>query len=239
MFSLRWLGLIALAGVLIAACIYLGDWQHQRYEQRAAINERIAAAEADDSPAPVETLLTVDTQPDDGTVWTKVRATGTFDTEGQILIRARSVNSQAGYEVVTPLLLADGTAVLVDRGWIPSSPSGATELPDVPAAPDGEVEITGRVRASESRIADINEVDGARQARSVNVDQIADDLDYPVLGGYITDDDPAAGFTEIPVVEQRSWQNFAYAYQWWLFALLIPVGLVMIARREANTPARA
>ncbi|MGH8880464.1 MAG: SURF1 family protein, partial [Stackebrandtia sp.] len=73
------------------------------------------------------------------------------------------------------------------------------------------------------------------QARSINVDQIADGLQQPVLGAYVTDERPADGFSAIPVVEERSWQNFAYAYQWWLFVAMIPVGLVVIARKEAKT----
>lgn len=180
-------------------------------------------------------VLTVGADPDDDTVWTRVTATGVYRGDGQILIRNRSVDGQVGYEVVVPLVLDDGTALLVDRGWIPPAESGATALPDIPALPTGEVTVTGQVRAPESRVGDTNEVDGVRQARTINVAQIAEGLDLPVLGGYVTEVEPADGFTAIPVVEERSWQNFAYAYQWWLFAVMIPVGLVVIARKEAKT----
>ena len=37
----------------------------------------------------------------------------------EILARARTVDGRVGFEIITPLVLADGTAVLVDRGWVP------------------------------------------------------------------------------------------------------------------------
>ena len=36
----------------------------------------------------------------------------------EILVRGRTVEGTVGFEVLTPLVLADGTAVLVDRGWV-------------------------------------------------------------------------------------------------------------------------
>lgn len=234
--SWRWLGMSLLGLVLVATCIGLGVWQHDRYELRDATNKRIEAAASDDSPAAVTEVMSTKSEPSTTEQWAKVTASGTFDVDGQVLIRNRSVEGQAGYEVVTPLLLDDGTALLVDRGWIPPAASGATELPTVPAPPSGTVTVTGTVRPSESALGKVDTVDGTRQARSVNVDKLAAHLDVAVLRGYITEDDPAEGFTAIPVPTQAAWQNFAYAYQWWLFAAMIPVGLAMIARKEAAGP---
>lgn len=231
--SWRWLGVTAVAAVLIATCVWLGMWQHDRYEHRAATNDRIAAA-SQDNAAPLETIMAVGEQPATDEVWSIVTVTGEFDSTGQVLIRNRSVDGKTGYEVVTPLIMDTGEAVLVDRGWVPASDLGAMALPEVPAPPTGVVEITGRVRASESQLSELNQVDGVNQARTINTDQIADTVAYELVGGYITDTDPGDGLVAIPVREERSWQNFAYAYQWWLFALMIPIGLVMLARREAK-----
>lgn len=231
--SWRWLGVVALALVLIATCVWLGTWQHDRYEQRAATNDRIAQS-ADAAPQPIGAIMAVGQPPPTDQLWSVVTVEGRFDQAGEVLIRNRSVDGQTGYEVVTPLVMDDGSAVLVDRGWVPASDQGATVLPEVPQAPAGTVEITGRVRAPESAVSGFNQVDGTHQARTVNTDQISEVVEYDLVGGYITDMNPADGFTAIPVVEERSWQNFAYAYQWWMFALMIPIGLVMLARREAN-----
>ncbi|MGH8795037.1 MAG: SURF1 family cytochrome oxidase biogenesis protein [Stackebrandtia sp.] len=232
--SLRWLGLTLFGVVIVATFIWLGFWQHGRYEDRSAVNARIAASIDDDSPADVASVLNVDAAPAEAAVWSRVQANGEYDPAGEVLIRNRSLDSRVGYEVVTPLILDDGTAVLVDRGWVPAPEADATALPDVPPPPEGTVTVTGGVRSSEKELGSPNEVEGVAQARSVNVDQLSADLSYPVRDGYVVDDDPGEGLTAVPPAEQRAWQNFAYAYQWWLFALMVPVGLVMLARREAH-----
>lgn len=225
---------MVLTGSLTATFVALGFWQHDRYEQRSAMNDRIAASYATDEPAAADSVLTVAGSPDDDEVWTLVRAEGEFDPDGEVLVRNRTLDTQVGYEVVTPLILEDGTAVLVDRGWVPASESGASVLPDVPEAPEGTVTVTGRVRGSEGAMGSPNEVDGVTQTRSVNVDQISQDLNYPVRGGYVAEAEPAEGLAAVPPAEQPAWQNFAYAYQWWLFAAMAPIGLAMLARREAH-----
>ncbi len=48
----------------------------------------------------------------------RVAAEGVFDAARQILIDNKIDEGRAGYHVVTPLVLRDGRAVLVDRGWI-------------------------------------------------------------------------------------------------------------------------
>src|SRR4051812_37382773 len=105
--------------------VFLGDWQLHRYHERSAINARIDAAHS--TPAvPLTSLLTrpgtpgtAGGAPDVEAAWTKITVTGRYDPTNEIQARARTVNGDVGFEIVTPLMLADGTAVLVDRGWVP------------------------------------------------------------------------------------------------------------------------
>ena len=66
-----------------------------------------------------------------------------------MLIRNRSYQGQPGFHVVTPLKLADGRALLVNRGWIPLTEDGSTPTP--PAPPSGQVVVTGRAHESQRR----------------------------------------------------------------------------------------
>jgi cytochrome oxidase assembly protein ShyY1 len=77
-----------------------------------------------------------------------VAATGEFVASRQILIDNKVHGGRAGYDVVTPLVLADGRAVLVDRGWVPQLGS-RSQLPDV-SPPSGVVTVKGRIELPSS-----------------------------------------------------------------------------------------
>src|SRR5262245_60307066 len=102
--------------------VFLGRWQWGRYELRSDINARIASGP---TAEPVPSHAGVKE-------WTRVSVTCEFDPQLEILVRNRTVEGKNGYEILTPLLLSDGTAVLVDRGWVPPHPSGPVHKPDVP-----------------------------------------------------------------------------------------------------------
>ena len=145
-----------------------------------------------------------------------------------------------GYFVLTPLVQGDGKAVLVNRGWIEAD-GDLTEFPDVPAPPRGEVTVTGRAMVDEtSEVSGIKDKPGlpARQVMLIDSRRQAKAMDRPVLGGYLqltaTDPQPRAGQPEhIPEPDHSSiGAHMAYAVQWWLFAAAVPVGWVVLVRRE-------
>jgi len=245
LFTPRWLGILALTLVAAAVMAMLGNWQWSRYQERSAINERIDTTATMD-PVPLAEVLTAPGAAPgtagppvpDGSEWTRVTATGRYDSANVILVRGRTVHRQVGFEVLTPLLLADGTAVLVDRGWVPPPPEGATGQPQVPPAPAGEVTVVGRVRPSESQPRNVSQRNGRIETRRIGVSAVAGELPYPLHGAYLLLDeqDPAAdpAFSPIPVGHENNWQNLGYVVQWWLFALMTIVGYGWLARREAR-----
>ena len=244
----RWLGAAVLAVSAAVVMVFLGSWQLHRYHERSAINDRIDAA--DSVPAiPMTSVLArpstasrAGTAPGKNLAWTKVSATGHFDATHEIQARARTVNGDVGFEIVTPLVLDDGTAVLVDRGWIPAAPGGAIAAPTVPPAPAGPVTVVGQVHLSESRPTPIAHRDGRLDTRRISVPHLAREMPYPVYGAYVllTAQTPAAdpAFTQVPIDHEDSWQNAGYTVQWWLFAAMALFGFGWQARREAVDESR-
>ncbi|MGH3647863.1 MAG: SURF1 family cytochrome oxidase biogenesis protein [Micromonosporaceae bacterium] len=232
-----WIALLVVAVLLAGGMVGLGFWQLSRYHERTAINERIDAA-GRAQPRPLEDVLAVAEAPPPGSAWTRVSATGVYDTDHELLIRQRTVAGRVGYEVVTPLVLDDGTAVLVDRGWIPPGPGGATSLPDVPPAPQGEVTVIGRVHLPESGGDQAAPLDGALVARRIDPAKLDAALPERLYGGYLLlqrQDPPAADALQpIPVRYENAGQNLSYVVQWWLFALIALVGPWYLVRREAR-----
>ncbi len=234
--SPRWLGFAALMLALAAAMVALGFWQLSRYHERSAVNARIDAA-ARAGPVPVGTVLPVGRAPDAGAAWTRVTATGRYDPEHRILARDRTVEGAVGYEVLTPLVLADGSAVLVDQGWLAAEPGGARGVPALPAPPDGQVTVTGRAHLPESRADAPITIDGHVQVRRIDPARLGGTVPYRLAGGYLLLDEPRGpGFTVIPSDHQNAAMNAGYVVQWWAFALLTLAGFGWAARREARGP---
>jgi cytochrome oxidase assembly protein ShyY1 len=136
-----------------------------------------------------------------------------------------------GFEVLTPLLLPGGEALLVNRGWVPSG-ADASAAPDVPPAPSGIVTVTGAVRLPERPVGRVERVGDRLQVRRISPAQIATAVPYPLLGGYVTVEQE--GLTPVAVEHEGTLQNGGYALQWWAFAALALVGFGYLARRHAR-----
>ncbi len=244
----QWLITMLIALLLIPATIKLGFWQLHRHEARVARNELIGKA-LTDPPVPYDSLSPAPgfAVPKDLT-WRAVTATGQYDPAHEFVVRKRTDSSgdTIGYFVVTPLKLSDGKGtVLVNRGWVASGAT-ATEYPPVPAAPAGEVTLTGRLRAEETYGASgIKDRAGLpdRQFNLINTDQQAKETGATLLGGYLelaaTTPAPADQPQLIPEPNHSDiGPHMAYAIQWWLFTAMIPVGVWILARREARDRAK-
>ena len=230
----RWLGLLAVALVLAATMVFLGMWQLDRYQARTAINDRIAAGESGDAVPIADVLPGPGTPTPEPAHWRRVTATGTFDATHEVLVRNRTVGGRLGFEIVTPLILADGSAVLVDRGWIPPSPGGPTVAPDVPAAPGGEVTVVGRVHPTERGALDAVVIGGRTEIRRVTTAALGQAGGYAVRDAYLlaVAGTPGATAATIGVPTQNAWQNAAYVVNWWLFAGLTLYGYFYLLRKE-------
>ncbi len=123
-----------LAAGAIVLFVSLGNWQLGRAEEKQALTAQLAS-----SAPPVDWRQL----PSDAPRYQRVRIGGRYDPEHQFLLDNMSHESVAGVEVLTPFLLDDGTAVIVNRGWLPY---GATrqDLPETGV--DGEPRtVVGRL----------------------------------------------------------------------------------------------
>lgn len=109
----------------------------------------------------------------------------------------------------------------------------------MPPAPKGTVTVTGRLKADETtKASGIKDLAGLppRQIMLISSAQQAKALGRTVLGGYLeqTAPEPAGSSPElIPDPDHDSiGSHMAYAVQWWLFTASVPVGWVILVRRE-------
>lgn len=108
--------LVALALAAFAVLIGLGTWQVKRLHWKealiATIEARVAAA-----PRPLAEIEALAAREGDVDYW-PVSLSGTFRHEGERHFFATH-KGHSGYFVHTPLALADGRLVLVNRGFVP------------------------------------------------------------------------------------------------------------------------
>ncbi|MDI3423409.1 SURF1 family cytochrome oxidase biogenesis protein [Streptomyces luteolus] len=236
--SRQWVLLTLLALVLIPVMIELGFWQFHRHQHRVAQNTLIADNLAAD-PAPVEDLTSPGHTVPRKDYWRQVTATGTFDTEHEVVVRRRTnADERVGFHVLTPLELRDGKVLLVNRGWVPSA-ADQTTFPKVPAPPAGEVTVTGRLMADETTDGSgIKDLKGLppRQTMLIDSEDQSRSLGKQVLGGYVelATPEPKDGSPELIGSPDHDsiGPHMAYAIQWWLFAAGVPVGWWIMVRRE-------
>jgi cytochrome oxidase assembly protein ShyY1 len=229
--SRRWI-VFALVVVFLAWVAWrLGEWQFHRLEdrkERNAIIERNEKAGA----APVEQVMAPGRSVADTDEWRIVEATGTYAVEDTVIVRYRTRDGAAGVDVVVPLELADGSSVLVDRGWFGTDNRGASP-DDVPEPPSGEVSVTGWVRADAE--GDSTQVTD-QSTRAVNSTEIGRALDREVAGGWIDlrseSPEPATPLLPVELPELGNGPHFFYGLQWWFFGALAIFGFFYLMYDE-------
>ncbi len=217
----------------VAAFTLLGPWQFGRAEQRA---ERNAAIERSFSipPQPLREVLTAGAAPAHGTEWRQVLVTGRYLPHAETVVRLRTVQGAPAYEVLIPLELADGSAVLVDRGYLRPVEG---QVPAYPPVPGGEVTVTGRLQADEPdpQGGEVVTQDGHRQVYAVNTDTVSAATGVRLEPGYVQLAEGAPGvLSALPLPQLDAGPSFAYALQWLAFGAMAPLGLAYFAWREAT-----
>ncbi|MFT4046759.1 MAG: SURF1 family protein [Solimonas sp.] len=227
------LGLAAL--LLFSAFVALGSWQ---VERRAWKLDLIARVERRLQAAPVaaparDTWATLDIAADE---YLKVRVDGVFDHAHETLVQAVTAQGP-GFWLLTPLRLADGSAVFVNRGFVDA---GHREPASRAAAQtDGAVHVVGLLRRSEPRGAFLRRNDPAQGrwfSRDVAAIAAADGLDAAGVAPYFIDADatpnpggwPLGGLT----VVQFHNSHLVYLLTWYTLAAMVAGAGFCVGRHE-------
>ncbi|RUL73077.1 SURF1 family protein [Dyella choica] len=141
--ALTLLGLFALA--LFIGFVSLGNWQVHRLAWKRALIARVDSRVHASPVAPPtrDQWSGVTAERDE---YLHVRLSGVFVHEQQTLIWT-ATDEGSGYWVMTPLRTADGSIVLVNRGFAPADWCGRDA--HCQPGPAGQVTVTGLLRMSE------------------------------------------------------------------------------------------
>jgi surfeit locus 1 family protein len=135
-----------MTGLTVVLCLLflsLGRWQWGRAEQKRELWAQFERGTGE--------VVSPGTRPLTGLPrYTRVRVEGRWEPRRQFLLDNRTHDGRAGYEVLTPLWLDDGSVVLVNRGWVPFG-GYRDRLPDVSA--DFADLVAGTAGAATARVA--------------------------------------------------------------------------------------
>ncbi len=216
----------ALASLIgIAVLVGLGVWQLKRLAwKEALIAEMDARVHAPPSDPP-SAATWAGLKPADYE-YRHVRVSGVYDLKHQALV-FRALSSPKGryggpgYLVMTPLRLAGGEVVLVNRGFVPEALKSAAET-----GPTGETVVAGLLRASEDRTWFTPADDPARgQWFTRDVEAIANALRVGPHAPFSIDADAGADPLALPeggeTVLAFPNNHLSYAITWFGMALAL------------------
>ena len=239
----KWIVLHVLLIVSVVAMINLGFWQLRRLDEKRTRNDEIRDRSAQ-PVSPIGDLVDPDEPVSVGGElrFRAVSASGTYAPEDQFLLRSRDRDGQPGFWVYTPLDLGDGTAVAIDRGWIPAGRETDGSDVDFPT-PTGPVTVVGLIEQSfpDPRPSGERQTTVAHADLDWFDDQTEADA-FPVAIQLQGQDPAPTG--DLPVVlpppELDEGPHLSYAVQWFLFTAVALIGypilIVRTARQQESEP---
>ena len=231
--------------LLIPAFIALGYWQRTLWKDRAD-SQGLVYAKLDAKPAAIDSVDPLGHVVAQDQQWVAVGVTGHYDAAHRFAVRNRSQNENAGWYVVTPLVLPDGTAVLVNQGWIASSngTTPSTAMPTLPPVPSGSVTVTGWMQPDETtantRITDDTNKLPTGEIALITKSDLQSRVPATLHDGSIqlntsTPADASASAPQpVPSPTYDNTMYIAYMIQWWVFAIIMPTVWLKLLHREAQ-----
>ena len=228
----------ALTVLLLAVFISLGRWQWNRAEQKETLARGFAAGAVQAQPLGARGTATLPR-------YAVVSVTGEWDAARQFLLDNRTRDGRAGYEVLTPLRLADGRWLLVNRGWLPFE-GRRDRLPEVATGlVPGAVTLRGRLDDLPTAGLASGRAAPALSGAWPRVTSFPQQSELAAsLGGRSLEPRVLLLDASAPAGYRRDWrpfvkgpeQNISYAVQWWSFGVLLLVLFVkMNLRTRADT----
>ncbi|MGW0534148.1 SURF1 family protein [Streptomyces sp. NPDC003032] len=241
----RWWGINVFVALAIPFCIFMGSWQLSRFEDRVQDHESAkeqAREQAEEHGAhgrqakakPLASLLPVDQE----TSGEQTTATGRYGK--QLLVPDRELDEKRGFYVLTLLRTDTGKSLPVVRGWLPGDASTAK----APAAPTGEVTVTGALQASESPGSNgVSAAGGLPQGQlgAISSASLVNLVRDDVYDAWVTLDKGDSGMKAVPAtapgntgLDLKAFQNLGYTGEWFVFAGFVVFMWFRLFRREAE-----
>jgi len=166
----------------------------------------------------------------------RARISGTYDFDHEIIVTLRSRQGSPGVNIITPVRIpGSDTAVLVNRGWVYAADGMTVDLTRwrEPDTMSGE----GYIENFRSRPGAVKAVSVANAYRWMDRPALVQAFPYPIAPWYLvltgngeTPSDSVPPRIPVPPLDEGSHRS--YALQWFSFAAISIIGMVLYLRRK-------
>ena len=221
--------IVLLAAIAAAALTArLGLWQLDRAAQKTALQQALQQQRA--LPPLLQAQLAREAADVPAQLHRIVRLQGRWLAAHTVFLENRQMNGQPGFYAVTPLQLDDGSAVLVQRGWVPRDLMNRTRVV-APPPPDGVVQVAGRIAPGPARLYEFDGAASGAIRQNLEAVSFARETGLPLRPLAVVQENDATTPANIDGL-LRQWpqpttgveKHYGYAFQWFALCALI-IGL--------------
>ncbi len=228
----KWIGFHLLCLAAVVGMISLGLWQLRRLDEKKTFNSQVTEhTNADVAPLDA-TLLAGHV---DDLTYRRVSTTGTYLSEPQFEVVNVTQDGTTGRDMVNALQLADGSLILVNRGFVATG----TPLSDPPA---GEVQLLARLKKGQIAGTGQPSDDGTQQLtqiRRVDLGALTQQFDQPLAPMYLelleSNPPELANVKPVAFPELTEGPHLSYAVQWAIFSISVAAGWVLAVRKSIRS----
>lgn len=214
-------GWLLLAAVVVAAVTArLGWWQLDRAAQKIALQQAqderraLPALQGEALPRRASDLAEA--------VHRRARLQGRWLDERSVWLENRPMDGRTGFYLVTPLMLDDGSAVLVQRGWAPRDLMDRTRTPVLQPSPEA-VSVAGRIAPALGRLYEFEAAASGPIRQNLDLDAYARETRLPLRPWVLIQDDGSAAdglLRRWPPANTGVDKHHGYAFQWFSLSAL-------------------
>lgn len=217
---------VLLAAVLTAAVTArLGFWQLDRAAQKTTLQQ--AREDKGRLPPLTGAELAGEASAAAGQWYRRAAVEGRWAGDQTVYLDNRSMAGRVGFFVVTPLVLNDGRAVMVQRGWLPRDLLDRSRI--APHRTDqGLVKVVGRIAPTVSRLYELGDEAPGVIRQNLDLAAYAGEIRRPLLPLVIVQEQPATGTDDglarlWPEPASDVHKHYGYAFQWFGLCALVTV----------------
>lgn len=215
--------------IVTAATTALGAWQVQRLIWKRELIARVDARVHAEPVAPPPAAANVTAADDE---YKHVRVAGTYLNDKETFVQAVTALGP-GFWVVTPLLTADGSHILINRGFVPADRRDPAKRAE--GQLQGPTEVTGLLRMTEPGGGFLRENDAANDRwYSRDITAIAAAKGVSPTAAYFIDAEASPSLPQAPVggltVVKFPNNHASYIFTWFALALMSAAAAFYVLR---------